>query len=416
MAEGQVAALEISQIRYTLRVFSDDEQEQINQLTQSIASEGLLHALTVDALPEGGFQLKAGLKRLIALKQAGKSQVDCLVLPVDMPEEKKQEIHLHENLFRFNLPWWEQVVLKKELFELRQKQKGVGKQGRKVGFSLRDLADELGQGLGTLSEDMRLADAVMLNPNLKKVQDKITAKKLILQEHRRIQQEESAGLPTDIDYNSTFFGNSAEILKHFPDNTFDASITDPPWLDFKIEHLRKDDQTLLVFKELYRVLKQGSFLYAFVSTPDFFIYSQELPKFGFKVAQAPLIWHKKNHISHGTRPWEYGRDFEPILLAVKGNPVLTTSGQLSSVFTYPIVHSSRLVHPNEKPIELIRHIMGHCTFNDALVIEPFGGSGVLAEACILDNRRYVLIEREKEYFDNINKRIDNARAKEKADG
>jgi DNA modification methylase len=332
-------------------------------------------------------------------------RIDCLIIPAGLDDNSKKRIHLHENLFRFNLPWWETVILEKELLQLRQEERGKGVQGRKVGYSLRDLAEELGKGLGTLSEDMRLADAVMANPNLRKIDDKITAKRLILREAKRLDAEAEAGLPTSIEFNTVYHGNSVEVLKRLPDKSFDACITDPPWLEFKIENLRKDDQTLLVFEQLARVLKPESFLYAFVSTDDFYIYRKELPKFGFKVAQMPLIWIKQNHISHGLRAFDYARDYEPILVAVKGSPTLVNRSQDSAIFTYPLVHPSKSIHPNEKPLALIEELMSHCTYDGSLVIEPFGGSGVVGEAAKKLSRRYVIIERDKAYYDGIVKRL-----------
>lgn len=394
----------INNIRYPETQLSVDEQEDVNNLVSSILSMGLLHPITVEA-DNGNYILMTGLKRLLACRRANLETIPCLIIKANLDVNHKKLIHLHENLFRFNLPWWETVIMEKELLELRQGERGAGKQGRKIGYSLRDLAEELGKGLGTLSEDMRLADAVMANPNLRKIDDKITAKRLILREAKRLDAEVEAGLISQIDTNTVYHGNSAEVLKHFPDKTFDACITDPPWLDFKIENLRKDDQTLLVFEQLSRVMKNESFLYAFVSTDDFFIYRQELPRFGFKVAQMPLIWVKLNHISHGLRAYDYARDYEPILLAVKGSPAITNRTQNSSVFTYPLVHPSKAIHPNEKPLELIKQLLSHCSYDGSVVIDPFGGSGVTGSACREMDRRYVIIERDKAFFDGIQARL-----------
>jgi site-specific DNA-methyltransferase (adenine-specific) len=404
MNENVTKDLEINSITFNDRKLSIEEQEDVDQLVASIKTLGLLHPVTVEQ-NDGNYTLMTGLKRLKACRIAGMGIISCLIIPAGLADNDKKRIHLHENLFRFNLPWWETVILEKELLELRQAEKGKGVQGRKVGYSLRDLAEELGKGLGTLSEDMRLADAVMANPNLRKIDDKITAKRLILREAKRIDAEAEAGLVTSVDFNTVYHGNSVEILKQLPSNSFDACITDPPWLEFKIENLRKDDQTLLVFEQLGRVLKQESFLYAFVSTDDFYIYRKELPGFGFKVAQMPLIWVKQNHISHGLRGYDYARDYEPILLAVKGSPVLVNRLQSSSVFTYPLVHPSKAIHPNEKPLALIEQLLSHCSYDGSMIIEPFGGSGVLGEAARNMDRRYVIIERDKQYYDGIVQRL-----------
>jgi 16S rRNA G966 N2-methylase RsmD len=324
-----------------------------------------------------------------------------------LTDEQIQEITINENLRRYNLPWYEQAIKRLELHNLRQKQHGAGKQGKKTGWSLRDTAAELSVSLGAVSEDLRLAEAVIANPNLRKIEDKKTAKRLIFNEFKRIEAEANASIDVKADHNVVLCGDASEVLKFYPANTFDAVFTDPPWLEYKDAALTKDDQTIKVFKELYRVMKGESFLYAIVSTPDFILYQQELPKLGFRVHQMPLIWVKEGMISHGLRSWDYARDYEPILLAVKGNPALSNAGQLSAVYSSKVVHATQLIHPHEKPVDVPMHFLEHCTYEGSMVLDPFGGSGVTAEACIRLNRRYVVIEREKKFAEGIEKRLDN---------
>ncbi len=69
------------------------------------------------------------------------------------------------------------------------------------------------------------------------------------------------------------------------------------------------------------------------------------------------------------------------------------------------VHSSKLIHPNEKPIELMRYIIRHCTFPGGKILDPFAGSGVTLHACKEIDRRYIGIEKEKKFFDKIEERL-----------
>lgn len=377
-----------------------------------MADEIQIDRMTV--LEEEELQLQDEIKKKITKKREIDSElkyesVSAIVVPEGTPKERYDEIVIHENLKKPNLQWYEIVVLEQRLHEMRQNKHGAAKPGpKRSGWSLRDTAEELGMSFGTLSEDLRLAEAVMADPNLRKIQDKVTAKRLVFQKAKRIEAEAESAAPVKIDYNVILLGDSSEILKHFPDNTFDVCFTDPPWLEYKDERLTKDDKTIKVFEQVFRVMKQDSFLYAIVSTPDFIVYQQELPKFGFKVQQMPLIWHKQNVISHGLRPWEYGRDYEPILLAVKGSPVLANSGQTSAVYSSPAVHPTKLIHPNEKPVDVPIHFLEHCSYDGSMVLDPFGGSGVTAEACTKLGRRYVVIERDKKFHENIEKRLTGA--------
>jgi site-specific DNA-methyltransferase (adenine-specific) len=401
--EYDLRDLPLSELEVAQEDFEPIHREVIEDLKADLQAKPLLHPLTV--VEDGKFYVKAGRKRFYAAKELNWITIPCFVLPPGLSQDDIEEITISENLRRYNLPWWEQVIDRKKLHEIRQKQHGVGRQGAKVGWSLRDTAKELSIGFGTLSEDLRLAEAVLSNPSLKKIQDKRTAKRLIFSEARRIEAEAEAGMKISVEHDCVLCGDATEILKFYPNGTFDGVFTDPPWLVYKDETLTRDDQTLPVFKELYRVMKMDSFLYVVVSTPDFIFYSKELPKFGFKIQQMPLIWVKEGMLSHGLRSWEYTRDYEPILLAVKGAPALSSAGQYSAVYTSKVVHNTQTIHPNEKPIDVPKHFLEHCSYPGSLILDPFGGSGSTAIACLELNRRYVTIERDKKFADNIEKRI-----------
>ena len=62
-------------------------------------------------------------------------------------------------------------------------------------------------------------------------------------------------------------------------------------------------------------------------------------------------------------------------------------------------------HPTEKPLELIKRLIELTTKENDLILDPFAGSGTLAIACLETNRRYICIEKEKEYFDIMQSRI-----------
>ena len=61
-------------------------------------------------------------------------------------------------------------------------------------------------------------------------------------------------------------------------------------------------------------------------------------------------------------------------------------------------------HTRAYPVKMVEDVL-KCFPEAATVFDPFGGSGTTAIACINTNRNYILIEKEKEYIDIINKRI-----------
>jgi DNA modification methylase len=58
----------------------------------------------------------------------------------------------------------------------------------------------------------------------------------------------------------------------------------------------------------------------------------------------------------------------------------------------------RNYHPTVKPIALMRHLVRLVTPEDGVVLDPFTGSGTTGCAAMLEQRRFVGIERERPYF------------------
>lgn len=368
------------------------DSEALAGLVSSIKEVGLQNN---PAIKENG-EIIAGKLRVLACVGI-LDQIDVSIYPSDLDPKEYEIISIHENLKRYNLPWYEEVIQEAKLHELRQSEHGEGKTGKKVGWSIRDTAAELNISFGYLSEDIRMAQAVLADPNLRKITDKTTARRVILRTIKRINQEQGLGAPLTFKANQCICGSSEVVLQAYDNCTFDACITDPPWLEYKDSSLIRDEFTLSVFRQIYRTLKSNAFLYMFVGTQDWIYYELELTKIGFHVQKWPLIWVKEGSLSYGNRSWEYQRDYEPILLAVKGSPAVTTN-MISSVMSCKVVPSAKMIHPNEKPPEVIKRLIDHCSYEDSIIVDPFAGSFVVPDTCKLMNRKYIAIEKNKQYF------------------
>lgn len=64
-------------------------------------------------------------------------------------------------------------------------------------------------------------------------------------------------------------------------------------------------------------------------------------------------------------------------------------------------------HLSVKPLQLITHLIRLFTKNNAIVLDPFMGSGTTAVACSVENRKYIGFELNKEYIDVANKRLES---------
>jgi 16S rRNA G966 N2-methylase RsmD len=382
------------------------KKEGFDRLKESIKKMGLMHPIMLQA-NDGPFRVIVGKQRFMALKELGFLEIEVSgILPSDATNA--HEISLHENLRRENLAWHEQVLLEKELHDMRVDEHGSKRMGRdwdnNPGWTKEMTAKELGISYGGLSQDLKLAEALLINPELKNVQDKTTALRLIKLAENRMYSELEALRPATMEMNQVLHGDSAEILKHFPAETFDLCLTDPPWSQWK-EGGVQQESLLPVFKELMRVLKSTSIMYVITSTTDFYFYQRELERIGFQIQEYPLIWHKPKNLTRGRLNWQTARDYEPILLASKGKATLTAGVEFSSVLTYDNVHVSRLKHPHEKPVDLMKDLISRACYPGSKVIDPFAGSGVTGEACKAIDRRYILIEKDYPYYEQIKSRF-----------
>jgi DNA modification methylase len=62
-------------------------------------------------------------------------------------------------------------------------------------------------------------------------------------------------------------------------------------------------------------------------------------------------------------------------------------------------------HPTVKPVHLMAWLIRLVTKPGDTVLDPFAGSGTTAVACIKQNRNFIMIERQPEYIQIINSRI-----------
>lgn len=76
-----------------------------------------------------------------------------------------------------------------------------------------------------------------------------------------------------------------------------------------------------------------------------------------------------------------------------------------SVLNFPCGRGKE--HPTEKPIKLFEYLVKVSSNENDIVLDPFAGSGTTGVACKNLNRNYILIEKEPEYIDIINKRLNN---------
>ncbi len=108
-----------------------------------------------------------------------------------------------------------------------------------------------------------------------------------------------------------------------------------------------------------------------------------------------IIWAKKNPYSKQIYNLEQMSNMNG------GKP-------MTDVWTLPHVAKSEKsfgYHPTQKPLILLERIIISCTRENALVLDPFSGSGTTAVTAITKRRRFIGIENNEKFFEMSLKRI-----------
>ena len=388
------------------------EFKDLDKLKASIEEYGLLQPLLVDR----EMRLIAGERRLKAITELGWSEVE-VTFTDEVEEWRKVAMELEENLQRSNLTWQEEVDAKLYIHTLYQKRFGESIQGKKDhGWSIDDTAELLGESHGSTSMDIQLAKAIKENPALSNKETKKQAMKALMMEKERNLLKALAEVDDLLSKNEgeeeeikIICGDSREVLKGFGDETFSFCITDPPYgielQDFQSRvGMRKPKEGVIfddsidvidevikpTMTEVYRVLKPFSHCYIFFAMGRYTQIRKVLEEIGFWVCSTPLFWIKNSGFN--LRPWiTYPVNYEPIFYCAKGYPPrYLNNHQTKSTFEYPIPTNKK--HPTEKSIEVIKWLMGNCSVEKEMGLDPFLGSGTFTSALKEMGRKGVGIE------------------------
>ncbi len=69
--------------------------------------------------------------------------------------------------------------------------------------------------------------------------------------------------------------------------------------------------------------------------------------------------------------------------------------------------SDKQMHPATFPTDLVEFFVKSFTNEDDVVCDPFGGSGTTGLVCKKNKRKWIIIEKEKKYYDLISKRFNS---------
>lgn len=152
---------------------------------------------------------------------------------------------------------------------------------------------------------------------------------------------------------------------------------------------------------------------------NIFSVANKLTQLGFKILNV-ITWAKTNPPPNiSCRYFTYSTEFiiwarkcpkKPHYFNYDLMKLLNENKQMTDVWRLPAIarwEKSQGKHPTQKPLALLVRIILASTRHRAWILDPFSGSGTTGIAASLTGRRYLGIEREKEYLDlSIRRRVE----------
>lgn len=225
----------------------------------------------------------------------------------------------------------------------------------------------------------------------------------------------------ELELNRIYQRECIEGMAMIPDGSIDLLLTDPPYnvsmksnfhtmgrkgVDFGEWDKGFDQQSWLTLA--CAKVKKGGSAVIFNDYKNIGLMTDVLSANGFEVKEL-LMWRKSNPMPRN-RDRLYVTSVEVALWAVKGKG-WTFNRQRetyeNAIFESPTVNHKKRYHPTQKPESIFTELVKiHSNEND-IIFDPFMGSGTTAVTAIRNNRSFIGFEREPEYVEIANKRLDN---------
>lgn len=210
------------------------------------------------------------------------------------------------------------------------------------------------------------------------------------------------------------------VLDELPVGSVDAVITDPPygigfqstftrnreeWSGPRFGKIIGDEGPLVEFlPRAVSVLREGGALFVFCEWRHQEAFRLAIEKAGATV-RSHCVWDREHHGMGDLR-----QSFAPChdigWFATKGR--FEFSGpRPQTVLRFQRVQNGELVHPAQKPIALMRHLVSRLVPVGGVVLDPFAGSGTTGAAALLEGRRSICCEVDPQHAFTARRRLES---------
>lgn len=354
-------------------------KEQINKLRASIREFGFVNPVIIDR----DFNVIAGHGRIAAAREENITEVPCVFVD-HLTEAQKKAYILADNRMALDAGW-DEDMLRVELEALEEMGYDLGL----TGFDEKELAALF--PAEEAKEDDFDVDAELQKPTFSKAGDVWT-----LGRHRLV-----CGDSTDpAVYAVLMDGVKANLV-----------ITDPPYnvnYEGSAGKIKNDNMAgekfyeflLAAFKNMESVMAPDASIYVFHADTEGLNFRRAFADAGFYLSGC-CIW-KKQSLVLGRSPYQW--QHEPVLYGWKknGKHQWYTGRKETTIWEFDKPKKNG-DHPTMKPIPLLAYPIGNSSMTNAnaIVLDPFGGSGSTLIACEQTDRICRTVELDEKFCDVI---------------
>lgn len=241
-------------------------------------------------------------------------------------------------------------------------------------------------------------------------------------------------------------GDCLEELKKVPDESVQLVLMDLPYNTTPCSWDQKAIDLPKLWEQLKRILKPDGAIVGFAQQP----FTSQLIMSNLEMYKYNWIWKKTRCTNFLNQRYQPGKCTEDICVFgkkacsyspkgnMKYNPQMTegkpykskglgnrgassvvrcnlkqkeidNKGERLPINVLEFKHDKEHFHPTQKPVDLLRYLIRTYTDEGDTVLDPTFGSGSTGVAAILENRDFIGIEKDENYFNIATKRIEEVK-------
>tara|TARA_A100001011_G_scaffold101920_1_gene107374 strand:- start:789 stop:1910 length:1122 start_codon:yes stop_codon:yes gene_type:complete len=244
--------------------------------------------------------------------------------------------------------------------------------------------------------------------------------------------------------NTILEGDTIDLMEELPSDSIDLIFADPPYnLQLNgnlrrpdhsmVEAVKEDWDRFLNFKdydlfcekwlaEARRILKPNGALWVIGTYHNIYRLGSILQNLGFWILN-DVIWRKSNPMpnfhgkrltnAHETLIWASKSDNSKYVFNYEALKELNEGLQMRSDWIMPICSGKERIknkigkkaHPTQKPESLLHRILIGSSNREDVILDPFFGTGTTGAVAKKLGRKFIGIEKEKQYIEIAKKRI-----------